>query len=50
MTLRSIIARSEALIASLPATLVLLVLRIALAVPFFRSGLTKWDAPRVGIG
>lgn len=45
MTLRSIIARSEALIASLPAPLVPLVLRIALAVPFFRSGLTKWDAP-----
>jgi len=29
--------------ASIPAALPLLALRIALAVPFFRSGLTKWD-------
>ena len=47
MTLRAIAARGEALIASVPIMLVLLVLRIALAVPFFRSGLTKWDAPFV---
>ncbi|MEX4009112.1 DoxX family protein [Neoaquamicrobium sediminum] len=35
--------RFDALLASIPPSLALLVLRIALAVPFFRSGLTKWD-------
>ena len=29
----------------LPASLASLVLRFGLAVPFFKSGLTKWDAP-----
>lgn len=33
----------ERLIGLVPLSLALLVLRIALAVPFFRSGLTKWD-------
>ncbi len=28
-----------------PTSLVSLVLRIALAIPFFKSGLTKWDGP-----
>jgi putative oxidoreductase len=28
-----------------PYSFVCLVLRVALAVPFFKSGLTKWDAP-----
>jgi putative oxidoreductase len=37
------IARLEALIASVPASLPLLALRFAIAVPFFKSGLTKWD-------
>jgi len=37
-------ARAEgALAAAVPASLALLVLRVALAVPFFKSGLTKWD-------
>jgi putative oxidoreductase len=35
----------EDLIARVPRTLVSLALRFALAVPFFRSGLTKWDGP-----
>lgn len=35
--------RIELLLASIPQALPLLLLRIALAVPFFRSGLTKWD-------
>jgi putative oxidoreductase len=35
--------RTDDLIAAIPASLALLVLRVALAVPFFRSGLTKWD-------
>ena len=34
---------AEATLGLLPASLPLLALRIALAVPFFRSGLTKWD-------
>ncbi|GGA39206.1 hypothetical protein GCM10011499_05820 [Pelagibacterium lentulum] len=35
--------RAEDFIGLVPMSLALLVLRIALAVPFFRSGLTKWD-------
>jgi putative oxidoreductase len=36
--------RAETLVAKLfPASLASLVLRVALAVPFFKSGLTKWD-------
>ena len=35
--------RADGLLAAIPASLALLALRIALAVPFFRSGLTKWD-------
>lgn len=35
----------EAALAALPAALPLLLLRLALAVPFFKSGLTKWDGP-----
>lgn len=37
------IARADGLLARFPASLTQLALRIALAVPFFRSGLTKWD-------
>ncbi|NKN36057.1 DoxX family protein [Agrobacterium sp. a22-2] len=33
----------ESLLASVPSSLPLLALRLALAVPFFKSGLTKWD-------
>ena len=42
-TLIGLVGRAEALLASIPHSLPLLVLRIALAVPFFLSGLTKWD-------
>ncbi|MDP3896825.1 MAG: DoxX family protein [Mesorhizobium sp.] len=38
-----VVRRGEALIASIPEALSLLALRIALAVPFYKSGLTKWD-------
>lgn len=34
---------AETLIAAIPAALPLLALRLALAVPFYKSGLTKWD-------
>jgi putative oxidoreductase len=37
------IARLEALPAAIPPSLPLLALRFAIAVPFFKSGLTKWD-------
>lgn len=37
------ILRAESLLASVPPSLPLLALRLALAVPFFKSGLTKWD-------
>jgi putative oxidoreductase len=37
------LARIEALPAAIPQSLPLLALRFALAVPFFKSGLTKWD-------
>lgn len=39
----SLIQRAENLLATIPASIPLLVLRIALAIPFYRSGLTKWD-------
>ena len=35
--------RADRLLASIPAALPLLFLRLALAIPFWRSGLTKWD-------
>ncbi|WP_404406348.1 DoxX family protein [Pelagibacterium halotolerans] len=38
-----LINRADALLAAIPPSLALLALRVALAVPFFRSGLTKWD-------
>jgi putative oxidoreductase len=37
------IQRAEGWIAAIPQWLPLLALRFALAVPFFKSGLTKWD-------
>ena len=39
----NLIHRADGLLAAIPASLALLALRIALAIPFFRSGLTKWD-------
>lgn len=41
--LAALIARAEGLLASIPSSLPLLALRFALAIPFFKSGLTKWD-------
>ena len=35
--------RAERLLASVPKSLPLLALRVGLAIPFFKSGLTKWD-------
>ena len=37
------VSRGQGLLAAIPASIPLLALRIALAVPFFKSGLTKWD-------
>jgi putative oxidoreductase len=42
-TLRDFYLRVDNLLALFPLALGLLVLRFALAVPFWRSGLTKWD-------
>ena len=42
-TLIGSVAHLETLLSSIPAALPLLALRVALAVPFFKSGLTKWD-------
>lgn len=39
----NLLRRADALLAAIPLSLALLALRVALAVPFFRSGLTKWD-------
>ncbi len=39
----TLVSRTSGWIASLPAWLSLFMLRIALAVPFYFSGLTKWD-------
>ncbi|ARO22465.1 DoxX family protein [Rhizobium sp. S9] len=39
----SLVTRAEGLLASVPRSLPLLALRFALAIPFFKSGLTKWD-------
>ncbi len=37
------LARFDAILGAIPHWLPLLVLRFALAIPFYRSGLTKWD-------
>lgn len=47
MSLVALVARLDGLIARMSPTLVSLGLRFALAFPFFRSGLTKWEAPFV---
>ncbi len=41
----NLIGRADDMLASIPKALPLLALRVALAVPFFLSGLTKWDGP-----
>ena len=41
--LMSLIRGGDRLLAAIPASLPLLALRVALAVPFWKSGLTKWD-------
>lgn len=38
-----VIRRIETTVAAIPEALPLLALRLAIAVPFFKSGLTKWD-------
>jgi putative oxidoreductase len=40
---RAVLASADRRLAALPSSLPLLALRFALAVPFFMSGLTKWD-------
>lgn len=39
----TLLAKAERWLAAIPPSLPLLALRIALAVPFYKSGLTKWD-------
>lgn len=41
--LASLHLRAEGLLAAIPTSLPLLALRVGLAIPFFKSGLTKWD-------
>lgn len=42
-TLSNLLSRSQSMLAAIPPSLPLLALRVAIAVPFFKSGLTKWD-------
>jgi putative oxidoreductase len=39
----SLLARAEGWLSAIPRSLPLLALRLALAVPFYKSGMTKWD-------
>jgi putative oxidoreductase len=41
--LTSLIRATDRMLAGIPAWLPLMALRVALAVPFWKSGLTKWD-------
>lgn len=44
MAILPLLTKAEAIVAKiLPSSLASLALRVALAVPFFRSGLTKWE-------
>lgn len=43
VNLHTFIGRAAALLGRVPPSVVQLALRVALAVPFWRSGLTKWD-------
>lgn len=45
MTALSLPIACERLFARIPASLVQAALRLAVAVPFWKSGLTKWEAP-----
>ena len=38
-----LVTRANRLLAAVPAALPLLLLRLAIAIPFWRSGLTKWE-------
>lgn len=38
-----LVDRADRLLAAVPSAVPLLALRVALAIPFWRSGLTKWD-------
>lgn len=40
---KTVLAKAEGLMAAIPQAVPLFLLRVALAVPFYRSGLTKWD-------
>ncbi|RVD56748.1 DoxX family protein [Mesorhizobium sp. M7A.F.Ca.ET.027.03.2.1] len=42
-SLLALVQHAEGLLAAIPRSLPLLAMRFALAVPFFYSGLTKWD-------
>lgn len=46
----TLIRRAEERLGSIPPSLALLALRLALAIPFFRSGLTKWDGLQLSGG
>ena len=39
----AVLRRADDMLGSIPPSVPLLALRLALAIPFFRSGLTKWD-------
>lgn len=41
--LAGLVGLANAILASIPLSLATLALRFALAIPFFKSGLTKWD-------
>lgn len=43
----AVITRADVLLGRFPADLTQLALRVALAVPFFRSGLTKWEGLQI---
>lgn len=45
-----LLAAADGLVARVPYDVAALALRVALAVPFFRSGLTKWDGLQLSAG
>ncbi|WP_181704861.1 DoxX family protein [Chthonobacter rhizosphaerae] len=49
-TALAVLLRADALLARCPRSIPLFALRIALAVPFFNSGLTKWDGFQLSAG
>lgn len=48
--LHAVLAMSDAILGRFPRSVPLLALRLALAVPFFKSGLTKWDGFQLSAG